>query len=123
MNATMKAQRAYSTASAPTRTSKDIEYDAMARITHKIRSSAQKGPTGYRSLVEALHDNRKLWDIFAVEVADANNPLPSDLKARLFYLAEFTRHHTSRVLAKQETVDALVEINTSVLRGMRGGDI
>ncbi len=122
MNAMMKAQRAYSTAAAPTRTAKDVEYDALARITHKIRSSALKGPESYGTLVRALHDNRKLWDIFATEVSDANNPLPSDLKARLFYLAEFTRHHTSRVLAKQETVDALVEVNTSVLRGLRGGN-
>ena len=122
MNATMKAQRAYSTAAAPTRTSKDIEYDAMARITHKIRSSAQKGSVGFNSLVEALHDNRKLWDIFAAEVSDASNPLPPDLKARLFYLAEFTRHHTTKVLANQDSVDALVEVNTSVLRGMRGGN-
>lgn len=120
MNANMKAQRAYSAATAPTRTSKNIEYDTLARITHRIRTAAQKGPNAFPALAEALRDNQKIWDIFATEVADAANPLPTDLKARLFYLADFTRHHTTRVLNRSDTVDALVEINTSVLRGLRG---
>lgn len=120
MNATMKAQRAYSAASAPTRTSKNIEYDALARITHRIRSASLKGPLAFPALAEALSDNQKIWDIFATEVADKANPLPQELKARLFYLAEFTRHHTTRVLNRTETADALVEVNTSVLRGLRG---
>ena len=120
MNAKMKAQRAYSTASAPTRTSKSIEYDALARITHRIRSTAQKGPTSFPDLVKALSDNQRIWDIFAIEVADKNNPLPTALKAQLFYLSEFTRHHTTKVLNRSGSVDALVEVNTSVLRGLRG---
>ena len=71
-------------------------------------------------MVEALRDNQKIWDIFATEVADKDNPLPSELKARLFYLSEFTRHHTTKVLNRSDNVDALVEVNTSVLRGLRG---
>lgn len=120
MNAKMKAQRAYSAASAPTRTSKSIEYDALARITHRIKSAAQRGPTSFPVLVEALRDNQKIWDIFATEVADKDNPLPTELKARLFYLSEFTRHHTTKILNRSDSVDAIVEVNTSVLRGLRG---
>ena len=120
MNANRTAQRAYSAASAPARTTKDIEYDVLARITHRMRTTSGKGARGFPDLVRALRDNQKIWDIFAAEVADAANPLPAELKARLFYLSEFTRHHTARVLNRSDTVDALVEINTSVLRGLRG---
>ena len=120
MNAYSRAQRAYSAASAPTRTHRGTEYEAVARITHRMQSAAEKGPAGFVALVEALHDNKKLWNIFAIDVADANNTLPNDLKARIFYLAEFTHHHTSRVLAREVSVRALLDINKSVLRGLRG---
>ncbi len=121
MNAQSQAQRAYSAASAPTRTLRGTEYEAVARITHRLRSAQARGADGFEALVHALHDNKKLWSIFAVDVADAGNPLPSELKARLFYLAEFTHHHTSKVLARQASVAPLLEINTAILRGLRTG--
>jgi len=123
VNALSQAQRAYSDASTPTRTDKRVEYEAVARITHRLRTAAQQGPGGFAALVEALHDNRKLWNIFAVDVADTANPLPKELRARLFYLAEFTIQHTSKVLAQKATVTPLLEINTAILRGLRGGGV
>lgn len=121
MNALSQAQRAYSAASAPTRTTRGTEYEAVARITTRIRTAGDKGPSGFAALAQALHDNRKLWGIFAIDVADANNPLPKELKAQVLYLAEFTHHHTSKVLARQASIDPLLEVNTAILRGLRGG--
>lgn len=121
MNAQSQAQRAYSGASAPTRTSRNLEYDAVARITHRIRTADQQGAEGFPNLVKALHDNKTLWNIFAVDVADADNQLPRDLKAQIFYLAEFTSQHTTKVLARQADVVPLLEINTAILHGLRSG--
>jgi len=121
VNAHSQAQRAYSAASAPTRTPRNMEYEVIARITHRIRSADQQGNEGYSALVEALYDNNKLWNIFAIDVADAANQLPKELKAQVFYLAEFTQQHTSKVLARQASVAPLLEINTSILRGLRSG--
>lgn len=121
MNVHSQAQRAYSAAEAPTRTGKSVEYEAVARITHRLHSAAEEGQPGFARLAEALHDNRKLWCIFATEVADPGNPLPADLKARLFYLAEFTLHHSARILAGEAGIAPLLEINASVMRGLRGG--
>ncbi|WP_146347496.1 flagellar biosynthesis regulator FlaF [Falsiphaeobacter marinintestinus] len=120
MNALSQARRAYSAASAPTRTPKSIEYEAVARITARIQDAAQNGTAGFPALVAALHENVRLWTIFAADLADKDNGLPPDLRARLFYLSEFTRHHTSKVLARKDTVTPLLEINTAVLRGLRG---
>lgn len=121
MNAQSQAQRAYAAASAPTRTSKGIEYDVVARITHRLSTAQTQGSAGFPALVSALHDNKKLWTIFAIDVADSANPLPKDLKARLFYLAEFTRQHTSKVLNRTDDVTPLIEINMAILRGLRSG--
>lgn len=120
MNALSQARHAYSAVSAPTRTARGTEYEAVARITHKMQSAEAKGQAGFAALAEALHINKKLWRIFAIEVADAQNPLPEDLKARVFYLAEFTQQHTSKVLARKANIAPLLQINTAILRGLRG---
>lgn len=123
MNAIAQAQRAYSNVSAPTRTPRRTEYEAVARITKKLQMAGAAGDSGFPALVEALHENKKLWNIFAMDVADSGNPLPADLRARVFYLAEFTHHHSRLVLARQASVEPLIEVNTAILRGLRGGEV
>lgn len=121
MNALATAQQAYSSNSAATRTPRDTEYETLARITHRIRAAAEGDAADYPKLAHALHDNKRLWTIFASDVASPENGLPTDLRARLFYLAEFVDHHTSLVLARKASVAPLLEINTSILRGLRSG--
>lgn len=121
MNALSQAQRAYAAAAAPTRTPRGMEYQAVARITRKLQDAADKGPSGFTALVEALHQNRKLWLIFAQDVSGKGNALPEELKARIFYLAEFTRNHTSKVLARTADVQPLLDVNKAILCGLRGG--
>jgi flagellar protein FlaF len=52
-------------------------------------------------------------------VADDDNDLPEDLRARLFYLYEFTNHHTRLVIRKKESPVPLLEINMAILRGLK----
>jgi len=119
VNAITQAQRAYAPTNAPMRSMRSTEYEVIARITHRIKSAAQKGKDGIIELAEALHENRQLWTVLATDVADPDNGLPADLRARIFYLAEFTHHHTSKVLAKEATVAALLDVNTAILRGLK----
>ena len=120
MNAQSLAQRAYSSVSTPVRTNRGTEYEAIVRITQRLQKAAAKGKDDFPALAAALNDNRKLWSIFASDVADPGNRLPAELKARIFYLAEFTIKHTSAVLARRATIAPLVDINTAILRGLRG---
>jgi len=117
MNSYAMAQRAYAPTTAPTRSNRSIEYDVIARVTFRLKKAITDG--SYPKLLEALHENRKLWRTLAIDVADADNGLPEDLRARIFYLAEFTDHHTHLVIRKQETAVALLEVNTAILRGLK----
>ncbi|MFD0859995.1 flagellar biosynthesis regulator FlaF [Roseovarius aquimarinus] len=119
MNAILKAQNAYGLSSRPIRTARGTEYDAVARITQRLKAAADARPVDMRALAGAIDENRELWALFAIEVADPGNPLPQDLRARLFYLSEFTTAHSRKVLARQASADALIEINTAVMRGLR----
>lgn len=114
------AQNAYSQTAASTRTDRGREYEILAQVTHRIRSAALKGKRGFPQLAEALSDNRKLWTAFAIDVSDGANGLPQELRARVFYLAEFVQAHTSKILSGQAKVTPILEINTAILKGLSG---
>ncbi|GGA10598.1 MAG: flagellar biosynthesis regulator FlhF [Rhodobacteraceae bacterium] len=121
MNAQTLAQRAYAGNALSTRTDRSIEYELFARVTHRIKAAAEAGPNAYPRLVEALHENRKLWTMLAIDVADSGNKLPPELRAQIFYLAEFTQEHTGKLLARKARLAPLLEINAAVMRGLSGG--
>jgi flagellar protein FlaF len=113
-----QARTAYGGPSAATRTPRAIEYEAFARVTHRISAAAARGRPGFPDLVAALHDNRRLWTLLAGMVADPDNALPDTLRAGLFNLASFTQRHSAAVLAGTANAEVLVEINTAVMRGL-----
>nr|WP_256474159.1 flagellar biosynthesis regulator FlaF [Lutimaribacter sp. EGI FJ00013] len=113
------AQRAYQSNATPIRTPRSGEYEVFARVTQRLAASARKGKGGFSKLAEAIHENRRLWNTLAISVADKDNALPADLRARLFYLAEFTETYSRNVLKGNAPVGPLVEVNTAIMRGLR----
>ncbi len=119
MNALNMAKTAYAASKTPIRTTRSTEYEAFARITHHLNSAAAKGSAGFTQLAQAIYENRQLWTTLAADVADPDNALPKQLRAQVFYLAEFTALHSRKVLTGEESPDVLVEINTAIMRGLR----
>lgn len=116
------ARTAYSKSTPSIRTPRASEYDALAHVTGQLRSATTEGRTSVARLAAALHDNRLLWTTLAADVAGPGNGLPEELRARIFYLAEFTQQHSPRVLRGEAAADILVDINTAVMRGLRQGE-
>lgn len=121
MNATLQAKNAYRDMERPVKTFRESEYDAFARITSQLKKSAKLGRSSFNELASALHDNRRLWTVLAGDVASQSNGLSPELRARIVYLSEFTRQHSTKVLKNNASVDPLVEINSAVMRGLRAG--
>lgn len=117
MNAQMNAQRAYSQTAGSIRTPRSVEYEAFARITHRLKSASDSG--NMSGLASAIHLNRKLWTLLARDVADADNGLPAELRARIFYLAEFTNEHSRKILRKGASALPLIDLNTAIMRGLQ----
>jgi len=116
VNSLQMARSAYSSGGqAPLRTNRGTEYAAFSQVTHRLKSCRT-----FPALVEALHENRRLWTALAADVADGDNDLPNDLRARIFYLAKFTQHHSGQVLRGKVGVKPLIEINMAVMRGLGG---
>jgi flagellar protein FlaF len=114
------ATLAYQRPDAPVRTARKVEYDLLARTTQRLSATWARRADNYPAFVEALGDNTRLWSAFAVDVANPSNGLPSALRTQLFYLYQFTTEHSRAVLENGSSVEVLVDINTAVMRGLRG---
>lgn len=84
MNAMNMAKTAYAASQNTVRTPRGIEYEAFARITHRLKTSAEKGRSSFGQLAQAIHENRRLWTLLAADVAAMENGLPADLRAGSF---------------------------------------
>ena len=122
MNASLQAQRAYAPEMAALRTPRSLEYDAIAHVTRRMKQAQSKGDQDFPGLVAALEKNRKLWQIFATEVASQKNGLAPALRAQVFFLAEFTFAHTREVLKRRTDITDLIEVNTAIMRGLKSGE-
>ncbi|WP_147111900.1 flagellar biosynthesis regulator FlaF [Tateyamaria sp. syn59] len=114
-----QALKGYAEHATSTKSGRRSEYEVVAKVTKQLRDSAVEAKTNFAAFANALHMNQRLWTALVVDVADEANPLPDELKARIMYLADFTRHHTKRVLRENASVLPLLEINMAVLRGLK----
>ncbi|MFK7877850.1 MAG: flagellar biosynthesis regulator FlaF [Paracoccaceae bacterium] len=117
MSATNLAHRAYAPNQRSVRTPRSIEFEVMARITHRLKRAIQE--RDQRAEIEAMHENRLLWNTLAADVASEDNLLSEEIRAQIFYLAEFTAQHTNKVLSREANAVALLEINAAILGGLK----
>lgn len=111
------AQRAYAKTFENVSTPRSVEFQVIARITHRMKKAIQSRDR--RALIDAMHDNRILWNTLAADVALPENALPDELRARILYLAEFTAHQTRKVLRQEDTAVPLLEVNAAILGGLQ----
>lgn len=121
MHLTSRAQAGYAGAAAPIRSERATEYAVFARVTHRLSAVDETDKAAFPALAAAVSDNQRLWGTLAEDLMTEGNALPLALKGQLVGLAEFVRKHSLRVLAGKAGVAPLVDINTSIMRGLRGG--
>lgn len=114
------AQNGYKASVQQTGNGRTIEYQLFARVTGQLAAAPEEGPESFARLAQAVHSNLELWTALAMDVASEGNGLPKDLRAKLFYLFEFTREHSRKVLDRTAKPDVLVDINKAIMRGLRG---
>ena len=118
MNTAILAQSLYAKPTRELGTARGIEYKAFSKVTARLTSWNEEKDS-FASLAEALCENQLLWTVLGADVADQGNELPNQLRAQLFFLTEFTNHQTKKIMAGEAKPEILVEINTSIMRGLR----
>ncbi len=115
-----RARSGYAGAAAPIRTDRGAEYAVFSRVTHRMSAVDETDRSTFPALAAAVADNQRLWGALVEDLMGDGNALPVGLRAQLIGLAEFVRKHTLRVLAGKASIAPLVDINTSIMRGLRG---
>jgi len=112
-------QPGYRTTARNLGTPRDVEYRVFGQVTGRLTAALRPGAP-FSELAAALHENTRLWTALAADLARPDNALPESLRGSLLSLAIFTRSHTEKVLGREAAADVLVEINTAIMRGLRG---
>jgi flagellar biosynthesis activator protein FlaF len=104
----------------PLRTERGTEYALFAKITARLKAVDEADLASFAALASAVSDNQHLWATLAEDLMGEANRLPVPLRAQLISLAEFVRKHSLAVLGGRATLGALIDINTAIMRGLRG---
>lgn len=99
------------------RSARDIEYDMFSRVTRMLRKASESDCRPKE--IDAVHKNNELWTILAVDLSDPKNALPDDVKIGLLSLARFSVRHGRCVMSGHASTEPLVEINMSIMKGLR----
>lgn len=119
MSAYPRPRNAYGDATRALGTPRSVEYNVFSQVTGQL-SRAVGDDRPFADLATALHENMRLWIAVAADVADDGNGLTPQLRAQLLSLANFTRGHSRKVLRSEADPKILIEINTAIMRGLRG---
>lgn len=112
-------RNAYGDATRAMGTPRNVEYQVFSQITGQLNRATRPGRP-FSELALALHENLRLWTVIVADVTGAENGLPVSLRSQLAGLSKFTRSHTQKVLRNEADAGVLIEINTAVMRGLRG---
>ncbi len=108
--------QAYSQAQASTENPRQTEYRLLGQVTGRLIDAKDASHT---QMVEALDWNRRVWLTLQTDLMSADNQLPDQLKAGLISLAIWVDRHSRLVMNGEATVDALIEVNRSIMDGLK----
>jgi flagellar protein FlaF len=117
---TPSARAGYARAHTPTRTDRGTEYAVFAQATRRLSAVDEGDRAQFPALAEAVAANQRLWSALAEDLLLETNRLPLPLRGQLLGLAEFVRRHSLQVLAGRASAAPLIDINTAIMKGLRG---
>ncbi|WP_313136260.1 flagellar biosynthesis regulator FlaF [Paracoccus jeotgali] len=99
---------------------RDAEARLLSRLTNRLAQAAETAARDPARFMAAIHDNERFWTTAATDLASDGNRLPEGLRAALISLAGFVVGHSSKLRMGTVSVDALLEVNRSTIRGLNG---
>ena len=110
---------AYQAARSRAETPRSAEFRLLSQITGEMMDADTAGMKG-AMLAPALHRNREMWSVFATDCGATGNGLPPELRAQIISLGLWVERFTSDVITGREKVEPLIELNRTIMEGLRG---
>ena len=105
---------------------RQVEAEALTRAALLLQMCQENwdAPDRDRKLMEALEFNQKLWSIFQASLAEADHPMPVELRTDILRLGRFIDKRIFEVQAypAPEKLNVIVQINQNLAAGLRMGE-
>jgi flagellar protein FlaF len=113
---------AYRSAEKAAVSGRELEATALFKSARQLEAVQRSwdAPDRATRLDEALRYNTRLWTFFQSELADADHPMPVELRRNLLELSRFIDKRTFEVLAFPEPakLQVLININRQIAMGL-----
>jgi len=113
--------QAYQNAAQRAENPREAEYRLFGQVTRALIDASQTDPSDFKSRIDALDWNRRLWSALATDCADPSNAMPEAARASIISLAIWVAKHTSAVMRREEEIQDLVDVNRLIMQGLSGG--
>lgn len=118
------AVKAYENVNKETMSGRATEARVLTQAALKLVECQRNwdSPDRNEILDSALKYNQRVWSIFQVEMAKADNPLPKDIKLNVLRLGRFIDNRIFDTMAfpSPEKLDIIIRINKNIAAGLRG---
>jgi flagellar biosynthesis activator protein FlaF len=112
--------QAYQQAAQRAESGRETEYRLFGQVTRALMEAAKADPFDFRTRVDALDWNRRLWTALGTDCADPENALPEPLRASIISLSIWVQKYTSQVIRREEEIEALIDVNRIIMQGLSG---
>lgn len=114
----MTGYSAYRKAQNVTESSRDIEYRLLAQVTGAL-IDANTPDTPLAKRFDVVLWNRNVWAVLREDLLDPRNQLPKELKLSLVSLSIWVEKETFTILDGQSELDSLIDVNKSIMEGLK----
>ena len=111
--------RVYSQVSRKTASEHVNELAVFEQITGELEAIAHADRPNPAAWGDAITRNMQLWTIVSADLMKPENALPEETKQGLMQLGLFVLTHSQKVLAGDEEMDVLIDINRSIIEGLK----
>ena len=96
---------------------REVEYRLFQQITRALMS-AGAADRNSPEFLQAIENNRRLWDTLRSDLESETNWLAKDLKAKLISLALWVNRHSDMVVESKAEVGPLIAVNQTIMEGL-----
>ncbi len=110
--------QAYQRAAQQAESPRETEYRLFGQVTRALMEAAEVDPADFKTRIEALDWNRRVWTALAVDCATPENSLPLPVRAQIISLSLWVSRHTSAVMRRDESIEPLIDVNKIIMQGL-----
>jgi len=116
------AAQAYGQAAIAGMSPRQAEASALMKSANQLQAAKEQWADDMGDVANALYFNRQLWILLTSAVADAENPLPLDIRNNVGSLGTFVFKQTMEIESSPEAekLDDLISINRELAAGLQG---